>query len=246
MKIFDNVNQAYLAILEDMLYNYDFITNPRGLKTYEKTDYLFKIENPLPEIIITENSERNKTIEKYSKIEFDLYESKKNDVESFKKASCFWEKIANKDGTINSAYGFLIWANKSLGNKKFSEFEKCTPWTWCVNSLKKDINTRQAHLKFSLPEHLYVENKDVVCTQHINFIIRKDKINCCVVMRSQDCVKGLVYDMPWFIHLLFKMKDELINVYPNLKIGTYSHFVHSLHIYEKDVDVVKKMLGEIE
>ena len=63
------------------------------------------------------------------------------------------------------------------------------------------------------------------------------------VMRSNDLVLGLVYDLPWFCSLMDKMIDELIPYYPNLTKGHYTHSVHSLHIYEKDEDKVKKMLG---
>jgi hypothetical protein len=32
--------------------------------------------------------------------------------------------------------------------------------------------------------------------------------------------------------------------YPNLELGTYTHYVHSMHIYERHFELVKEMLAE--
>ena len=119
-----------------------------------------------------------------------------------------------------------------------------TPWEWCLESLKNDKDTRQAILRFSLPEHQWMGNKDQTCTMHGNFLIRDDKLNLSIVMRSNDLVRGLVYDLPWFCGLIDKMIVDLRDAYPTLKKGTYTHTVHSLHIYEKDEKTILKMLGE--
>lgn len=269
MKIYENVHDAYLGTLQDVLENYEFTPAPRGQKTFEKLDYVFKVLKPTVEPIITKDLERNKTIAEYSQKEFDLYESCSNKVEDFAKASKFWNHIANPDGTINSAYGYLIWGKKSHGNEQYetSDFRKVaaesdyskelfddlllsklvasrrTPWEWAKLSLKSDKDTRQAILRFSLPEHQWVGNKDQTCTLHGNFQIRDDKLHLSITMRSNDLMKGLVYDLPWFVSLMYKMRDELSETYPNLEIGTYTHIVHSMHIYEKDVQAIKKMIG---
>jgi thymidylate synthase len=64
-------------------------------------------------------------------------------------------------------------------------------------------------------------------------------------MRSNDLTLGLVYDLPWFISLIYKMKDDLQETYPDLKIGTYTHYVHNIHIYDRDEDKILKMLGRV-
>jgi len=118
-----------------------------------------------------------------------------------------------------------------------------TPWQWCVDSLKADKDTRQAILRFSLPEHFYKGNKDMTCTLDGNFHIREDKLYFRVHMRSNDLTLGLVYDLPWFVGLMDDMVAELKDSYPNLKKGTYTHIVDSIHIYDRDEDKILKMLG---
>lgn len=258
---FTTASEAYLGVLADVLNNPEYRCAPRGQEILEVTDYMFSVTQPDANPIVTLDPERNVTIAEYTKKEKDLYNSCSNRVEDFAKASKFWNQIANSDGTINSAYGYLIWGNQSMGNPKYEHTQRPvldpasgeavslnlavyrTPWQWCVEALKSDPDTRQATLVFSLPEHFYKGVKDFTCTRHAQFQIRDNKLNMSVVMRSNDLQKGLVYDLPWFISLIYKMVDELKATYPNLQVGTYAHLAHSLHVYSKDVPAIQKMLG---
>lgn len=262
MKTYQNIHQAYIGTLTDIYDNPDFVSAPRGQKVREKLNYQFTITEPTPHAIVTYDDERNKVIEEYSKKEFDLYESCSNLAEDFGKASKFWLKLANPDGTVNSAYGYLIWKNLSHGSD-FETEKVCTsppqhegdgaiynmvpkrrtPWDWAKESLISDKDTRQAILRFSLPEHFWKGNKDFTCTLHGYFQIREDKLSLTINMRSNDLTLGLVYDLPWFISLIYKMRDELIDVYPNLEIGSYTHYVHNLHIYDRDEEKILRMIG---
>jgi hypothetical protein len=262
MKIYQTVSEAYLGTLEDVYDNPDFISEPRGLRCREKLDYSFRVLNPTSDPIVTKDPQRNSVIESYTKKEVELYNSCTNSAEDFGRASKFWLSIANPDGTVNSAYGHLIWAKKSHG----SDFERDiqvveasnkpgigdifatksirrTPWEWAKESLIRDKHTRQAILRFSLPEHQWFGNKDQTCTMHGNFLIRDDKLYFSVVMRSNDLTLGLVYDLPWFCSLMDRMIEELKPKYPNLTKGHYTHTVHSIHIYERDTEKILKMLG---
>lgn len=265
-KIYKTASEAYLGTLADVYDNPQFICAPRGQKIREILDYKFVITNPDSNSIVTKDLERNKVIDSYTNKEKELYNSGSNSVEDFSKASKFWRKIANPDGTVNSAYGHLIKHKKSHGNPmyemgvdnsmagatsvdvadKLSEAAADmmrTPWEWCVDALKADKDTRQAVLRFSLPEHFYKGNKDLTCTLQGNFHIREDKLYFSVQMRSNDMMLGLVYDLPWFISLMDDMIEELKEEYPNLTKGTYTHKIDSVHIYERDNNKILKMLG---
>lgn len=242
MQTYKTTHDAYLGTLRNVFHNPDYVCAPRGLKIREKVDYKFTVELPTDESIITSDSERNKVIQAYTDKEKALYASGSNKVEDFEKASAFWRKLANPDGTINSAYGFLLWNNYSCVSK-FSE-QAMTPWEWAKESLVADKDTRQAVMHFALGEHKWLGNKDQVCTLTGNWLIRDNKLNLTIVMRSNDVVKGLTYDLPWFCSLMDKMLAELKPTYPDLEKGRYTHFVHSIHCYEKDAETILKMIGD--
>lgn len=260
MKTYENIHAAYLGVLDDVYHNPEFTSSPRGQLVRETLDYQFRVMNPTSEPVVTFDVDRNKVIEAYTAKEVELYNSCSNSVDDFAKASKFWKQLANPDGTINSAYGYLIWKNKSLGNRRFEASQYSinevkrdsgvlsnsdrTPWEWAKMSLIQDQHTRQAILRFSLPEHQWKGNKDQTCTMHGIFMIRDDKLNLSITMRSNDLMKGLVYDLPWFTSLIDRMLEELKDTYPSLEKGHYTHSVHSMHIYEKDKDAVLKMLGK--
>lgn len=235
--VYPDVSSAYLGTLEDVYENPTYKSAPRGLPIREKLDYMFHIMNPTSEPIVTADFERNVTIAEYTAKEMALYDSGTNRVEEFAKASKFWEKIANPDGTINSAYGYLIWHNKSLNNGTM------TPWSWAQRSLLADKDTRQAILRFSLPSHSVEGVKDFPCTLFGNFLIRDDKLNLTITMRSNDLWLGLTYDLPWFCGLLDTMLNDIKYMYPNVTKGTYTHIAHSAHIYERDLAKIEKALG---
>lgn len=257
--VYRTIHEAYLSTLADVYYNPDHVAEPRGQRTREKLNYQFVITNPTVESIRTEDPERNEIIRDYTAKEVDLYNCGSNSATEFGKASKFWLKLANPDGTINSAYGHLIWNKKSHGNpfmELYKEIEESageypvetnhvmrTPWQWAKESLIRDKDTRQAILRFSLPEHQWFGNKDQVCTLHGLFLIRDNHLNLSITMRSNDLTLGLVYDLPWFISLMHTMRQELYSTYPGLQIGSYTHHVHSLHIYDRDEEKILKMLG---
>lgn len=265
MKVFNSTSEAYLDSLREVYFNADYVSAPRNQPVREKLDYTFRVLNPTSDSIITKDEKRNIVIASYTQKEKELYDSCTNSAEDFGKASKFWLNLANPDNTVNSAYGHLIWGRQSHGSDFEEHFVednrfpmdpnlnkvlinkpiRRTPWDWCVESLKRDKDTRQAILRFNLPEHAWMGNKDFVCTMHGIFLIRDDKLNLSVVMRSNDLVKGLVYDMPWFCSLMDKMLVELKPLYPNLTKGYYTHTVHNIHIYERDEQTVLKMINGV-
>jgi thymidylate synthase len=63
-------------------------------------------------------------------------------------------------------------------------------------------------------------------------------------MRSNDLILGTATDIAFFCLLQQQMLKHLQVWYPNLKMGNYTHIVHSLHIYERHFDLVKRMLDK--
>ena len=237
MNKFKTIDEAYSATLKALLDNHDFKGKPRGASTLEIMNWMFTVRQPTKGPIITASESRNQVVAEYQAKEIELYLSGERQAGTWAdKASKFWGKLANPDGTINSNYGWLTMHNQSLPQKK-------TPWEWVWSSLIHDRDSRQAYLRVSLPEHQWEGNKDQVCTIHVMFMIRNDQLHATTVMRSNDVVRGLVYDMPWWCLVMEMMRKELDQRGLLVELGTYSHLAHSMHLYTKDISLAKKMLG---
>lgn len=145
--------------------------------------------------------------------------------------SKFWSKLTNP-GTnqINSNYGSLV-----ITDDQFS---------WVIESLKTDINSRQAIMFFNRPEFQFEGNKDFVCTMYLNFFIRDNELNMKVQMRSNDIFYGLTYDAPFFAFVHQHMYLWLKETYPSLTLGSYIHCADNIHYYEHHFDLSKSVTAE--
>jgi thymidylate synthase len=245
MRIFKTTSEAYLGIIREVLHSPENICSPRGMKVYEILDFQYRVLGPQLGPIVTRDEERNKVIADYTQKELEWYLS--GNVKADSAPSAFWKKLANPDGTINSNYGFLVLHENSEGYMYESDhpFEVYrTPYEWAKQCLEKDKDSRQALIRVNKPWHSWHGNNDFVCTISVMAMIRDDKLHFSVVQRSCDGKTGLAYDLPWWIWLQHRMVEDLKETYPHLQVGHITHTIHSMHIYEKDLDVVKKMLGE--
>jgi thymidylate synthase len=229
------VNDTFAGLYREMLdYIYndpEYETAPRGLRIREATNFEIILRDPLSNLFY--NPHRSPKF-KYLYPELLWYFSGRNDLEFISRYSKFWNNIANEDGTVNSAYGYLLFNQKN--KYAFTEYQ------WAYESLAKDKDSRQAILRFNKPEHSCLGNKDFVCTLNGIFHIRDNELNFTTTMRSQDVWFGIIYDIPFYTLLMQQMRNHLITIYPDLKLGTYVHYVMSEHIYEKDFHNVEEML----
>jgi thymidylate synthase len=224
----------YMKVMDQVYLNPEYVTAPRGLKIRECLNVCMEITDPLNNLF--KCADKSATLfTKYLKKEICLYLNGTNDVKQFAKASNFWLNIANPDGkTINSAYGNLIF-NPSLEDGR-SQFD------WAFDCLKKDKDSRQAFMRFNNMTHQFEGVKDFPCTFVFLFHIRDNKLYATVEMRSNDIVRGLAYDVPSFTLFQYLMYLRLKPIYPELKIGSYTHISNSLHVYETDFDIIEKRL----
>jgi thymidylate synthase len=223
--------ECYRSLLEKLLNAPEYSCSPRGMTINEITDCSFTIENPLSCMY---KNDRRSSQEKYIAAELLWYFSGRRDLKFIEKYASFWKQIANADDTLNSAYGYLIFNRKNQHGK--------TQWQWAYDSLVADKDTRQAIIHFNTPDHQWDGNKDFVCTLTGNFHIRENKLNLAITMRSNDAILGTATDVAFFCVMQFQMLKLLQKVYPELTLGTYTHFAHSLHIYERHFNLVKEML----
>ena len=245
--IFKTNSQAYLELMRTVLKSYDFEPSPRGHKTFEKLNVNVKILKPTSDPLITLDDKRNKIIAGYTYRELDWYE--KGDLRVSHVPAKFWETLADIEGNVVSNYGYLIKGDKSEGNALEVPEEEMigttsdhwlrTPYEWAKMSLLNDKNTRQAIVRINKPKHLYYGTKDIPCTMYLNFLVRDERLHLIVRMRSNDLTFGFPYDIVYFSKLLHEMAKDI-----NVEAGPLHFSADSMHIYERDLPKIRKMIGE--
>jgi len=65
---------------------------------------------------------------------------------------------------------------------------------------------------------------------YYQFYIRDNKLHMIYTMRSCDFLTHFIYDVYFSIFLQSYVADNL-----NLNMGTFTHFIGSLHAYKKDM-----------
>ena len=226
-----DMSSAYNDILGNLMYDPEYDIEPRGQKIKEITNTIIEIGNPLNNLFL--NATRNSPL-KYIAAELFWYFSGSNTTEYISKYATMWDSLKNTDGTVNSAYGYLLFKERNAHG--------LTQYQWVIESLKRDKDSRQAFMHFNNPSHQFFENKDQVCTLNGVFQIRKDMLNLTITMRSNDVILGFPADFAFFSVLQQQLHRHLLKYYPNLKIGSYTHISNSMHVYEKHFKLAEEML----
>lgn len=125
------------------------------------------------------------------------------------------------DGTVLSG---------AYGPRTYSQF------TNVVRVLRDDPDSRQAGVTIWHGRETDFPSKDVPCTLNLFFSIRNGKLEMSTYMRSNDVWLGAAIDFPVFCQIQSSMAWAL-----GIDIGSYTHTVISLHIYEQDLDAAQKL-----
>lgn len=229
----NQIPSVFEEILDDLWYDPDFVTSPRGMEVREIRDCAIEIQDPM--VNLYKNKYRQSP-EKYTAAEFLWYFSGTNNPTYIENYASLWKNIRNADGTVNSAYGNLLFSEKN--EHGFTQYQ------WVIESLKKDKDSRQAFMHFNKPKHQFLENKDQVCTLQALFHIRNNKLYMTLTMRSNDVIFGFMTDWAFFSILHYHVFMHMKEYYPELEMGSYTHISHSMHVYERHYELVKNMVEQ--
>jgi thymidylate synthase len=227
----ETFSEAYIRSLGYLVNHPQYTSSPRGMKVKETLNVGLEIKDA--RFCLYSNPRRSS---QYSYIAAELlwYFAGRSDLKFIEKYASFWRQIANDDLSINSAYGNLIFKQKNENG--YSQ------WQWAMESLIKDKDTRQAVMLFNKPMYQYSDNKDFICTLNGVFMIRNNRLHLTINMRSNDIILGTPTDVAFFCMLLQQAHKLLKEHYPDLKLGKYTHFANSYHLYERHFQLADEML----
>lgn len=174
--------------------------------------------------------------QKYLKQELDWYLSQSLYVKDISEnPPKQWLACADKDGKINSNYGWMIFS-KENGNQ----------YDWCLSRLLHDESTRQACMIYNRPsmQEDSIKNgmMDFCCTYAVQCFINNNELDYIVYMRSNDAVFGYNNDYAWHKYVRDKLVNDLntLRITDNkIKPGHIFWNAGSLHVYERHFDYLK-------
>lgn len=230
----ETANIAFRECISNLL-NSNSSVSPRGLKTTEIINANIVINQPLEFTTI-------RTRKSYFYGELLWYLSGQNKLGMIEEYSDFWKKIAGPNGELNSNYGHYIFAENQISE--------------IVNILIQDYSSRKAVINIFNKQSKFTN--DTTCTLSLQYLIRPNGLNtgysliAINTMRSQDILRGFVYDIPMFsifqqiVCLLINKvwNNNFLNTNTPLQIGPMYHNVGSLHFYETDKEELLKIHNE--
>lgn len=217
-----DIQQEFVRKLLDK----EFVTDKGGPKTIEIINASF---------LADEASIFGEVNQDYVKRELEWYRSLSlnvNDIPGGPPA--IWKQVSDKDGFINSNYGWCIYSEEN-GNQ----------FTKVVNELVASPLSRRAAMIYIRPtmHEDYKRNgmSDFMCTYSTQYYIRDGKLHASVFMRSNDAVYGYKNDYAWqdYIHrdVLQAINGKCGTVYA---LGDLHWNAGSLHVYERHFNLVEE------
>lgn len=108
-----------------------------------------------------------------------------------------------------------------------------------LDLLRRKPNSRRAVVQIFNAEDIEQHRREIPCTTTLQFLARDGKLHMLTTMRSNDAFIGLPHDV-----FCFTMLQEIVARTLDFEIGTYKHFVGSMHFYEDSAERVQAYLDE--
>lgn len=197
----------------------EFVTDKTGVKTIEILGASF---------IADENSIFGTPNQDYINREIEWYNSMSLNVLDIPgDTPAIWRQVSDKYGYINSNYGWCIYSPNN-------EYQ----YQNCYDAIMENPDTRRAIMIYTRPSMQKDYNKngmsDFMCTNTVQYLVRNNRLNAVVNMRSNDAVFGYKNDWAWQKYVLENLAEDT-----EYEVGNIHWQVGSIHVYEKHFHLVK-------
>ena len=108
-----------------------------------------------------------------------------------------------------------------------------------INELKRNPSSRRAVISIRTSDD--IGSDDPACLQHMQFLIRRGKLDCKVIFRSNDACKATFMNAFALICLQERIANAL-----KVPVGSYVHRANSFHCYCKDFNMLYGYVDRIQ
>lgn len=233
----ESLGKIHKNIIMDLLECPEHVPSPRGQKCNEVLGATIVLKNPRARII---NSPARAVNYGFAVGELCWYLNGSSDLETMLYYNKRMSAFSDDGKTLRSAYGARIFNARFGPDGQFD---------LAARELIADPDSRRAILHINEPNDLYVATsigtKDVPCTLALQFFIREKRLYLHVTMRSNDVIWGMPYDIFSFTIIQEAMLGTLRALgMDDLELGEYYHTIGSIHLYERHIEMAKKISEE--
>ena len=150
-------------------------------------------------------------------------------------SSKIWDAWTGEDGTIGKSYGYQVGQPVKRNGKIYDNQVK-----YVLETLKEDPSNRQCMIDMWNVSELDEMNL-VPCAYSSIWSIINGRLNCMLVQRSADYPIGVPFDTTQYAILTHLFARHL-----NVKPGILTHVMADSHIYENQIEGVKKQFIQWE
>ena len=157
-----------------------------------------------------------------------IWQKKSNRLDEL--GSHVWDEWAQEDGTIGKAYGYQLGVKHKYPEGEFDQVDRV------LYDLKHNPASRR--ILTSIFNHADLHEMALApCAYSMTFNVTGDTLNAILNQRSQDMLTANNWNVCQYAALV-----HMIAQVSGLKAGELVHVIADCHIYDRHVDLVKKML----
>ncbi|MBQ7229494.1 MAG: thymidylate synthase [Oscillospiraceae bacterium] len=157
-----------------------------------------------------------------------IWQKKSNRLDEL--GSPVWDEWAQSDGTIGKAYGYQLGVKHKYPEGEFDQVDRV------LYDLKHNPASRR--ILTSIFNHADLHEMALApCAYSMTFNVTGDTLNAILNQRSQDMLTANNWNVCQYAALV-----HMIAQVSGLKAGELVHVIADCHIYDRHVDLVKKML----
>ena len=157
-----------------------------------------------------------------------IWQKKSNRLDEL--GSHVWDEWAQPDGTIGKAYGYQLGVKHKYPEGEFDQVDRV------LYDLKHNPASRR--ILTSIFNHADLHEMALApCAYSMTFNVTGDTLNAILNQRSQDMLTANNWNVCQYAALV-----HMIAQVSGLKAGELVHVIADCHIYDRHVDLVKKML----
>lgn len=225
----------YLEILEELKDRPEYTPAPRGIGAREITNLSFELYDPRDRLIWNKARDTNYEFA----MKFFLWMI--NGDTDFSYVSGSNAKAVNfidkpKDDKAMPANFSTAYGPRILKQLPF-----------IIEELKRDPDSRRCVIHILNEGDLDMlgtgTKEEYPCTDSFTFMIRENALHMYTHMRSNNMVLTAVYDVYNNTMLQEYLYTVLRKTYPDLELGTYHHSIVSAHYFEREQELVEKILS---